>query len=294
MTERWAKLDRDLYKKDGKFDLSKLPDVYDNIRYDLLHNRNLHLDGMEKLYRLAKLFSDFVVPQEYGLGPEDKLHIGENMCAGLLRKIATDLNVTRLNKDLDLRYHLDMSHASDLAINSLERRVRTRLYFTSESHLHTLLNVFLYGNGNNFPLSAQATRILEKTPELGYMTQIVIRLYENLNRSEDDPKRWKVELKFSPGSAYDPLRGATNSSTVPLTTLNKNMISEQFENFLVSTADHSNVSADNYLSLKHPDGEHCYESGYYGMHASSQDQTKQGEEEKKADGEGEYKEEGKQ
>jgi hypothetical protein len=34
-----------------------------------------------------------------------------------------------------MRYNLDLSHAEDLPINSLGRRVRTRLYFTSEVYI---------------------------------------------------------------------------------------------------------------------------------------------------------------
>lgn len=45
------------------------------------------------------------------------------------------------DSEVDMRYQLDLSHVEDLPINSLGRRVRTRLYFTSESHLHTFLNV---------------------------------------------------------------------------------------------------------------------------------------------------------
>ena len=45
MLDRWKKLHKDLYKaKTDQFDLSKVPDVHDNIRYDMLHNWHLGLE----------------------------------------------------------------------------------------------------------------------------------------------------------------------------------------------------------------------------------------------------------
>lgn len=38
MLERWAKLERDLKNKKSEFDVSKIPDVYDSIKYDAQHN----------------------------------------------------------------------------------------------------------------------------------------------------------------------------------------------------------------------------------------------------------------
>ncbi len=64
MVRRWAKLEKDFLTKSGAFDISKIPDIYDCIKYDLLHNKNiLHLEQAEELYTYAKNLADVVVPQ---------------------------------------------------------------------------------------------------------------------------------------------------------------------------------------------------------------------------------------
>lgn len=98
-------------------------------------------------------------------------------------------------------YQLDHDHAQDLAINSLSRCVRTRLYFTSESHLHTLLNVLRYPKeGQPCAFSPEGLRQIKKTPELGYLTQVVFRLFEN----KEDPTKFRCEVLFSSGATNDP------------------------------------------------------------------------------------------
>ena len=45
MLDRWEKLNRDFFNsKTQMYDLSKVPDVYDMIRYDILHNSNAKLE----------------------------------------------------------------------------------------------------------------------------------------------------------------------------------------------------------------------------------------------------------
>jgi hypothetical protein len=91
-SDRWEKLYKDLYsEKLGQFDLSKVPDVYDSIRYEVLHNSHLNLVGAKELFDLAVLFERSIVPQEYGIDCHDKRKIGSMMCHFLLEKIKGDL-----------------------------------------------------------------------------------------------------------------------------------------------------------------------------------------------------------
>lgn len=65
-------------------------------------------------------------------------------------------------------------------INSPLRHVRTRIYFTSESHIHSLVNILRHEHldGKSL-LSDEARARLDSTTEFDYLTQIVFRMYEN-------------------------------------------------------------------------------------------------------------------
>ena len=105
-------------------------------------------------------------------------------------------------------YQLDESHADDLRINSLGRSVRTRLYFTSESHMHTLLNVLRYCGEEDVPIiCAEGLDLMDNIKEISYLSQIVIRLFEDrLN-----PLNFHCELSFSPGAVNDPIHDKSDS-----------------------------------------------------------------------------------
>ena len=77
--------------------------------------------------------------------------------------------------------------------------------FTSESHLHTMLNVLRFARDRTSVLSEQGVKILNGTNELCYLTQIVIRLFEDNRRDMSDPRRFRVEIMFSPGATATPL-----------------------------------------------------------------------------------------
>ncbi|XP_023637662.1 inositol hexakisphosphate and diphosphoinositol-pentakisphosphate kinase VIP2 isoform X1 [Capsella rubella] len=260
MFARWRKLERDLYnERRERFDITQIPDVYDSCKYDLLHNSHLGLKGLDELFKVAQLLADGVIPNEYGINPQQKLKIGSKIARRLLGKILIDLRNTREeamsvaelknsqeqvsvslyssrkedrysqpklfinsdelrrpstgeNKDDDEdkepKYRLDPKYAN---VMTPERHVRTRLYFTSESHIHSLMNVLRYCNldeslqGEESLVCQSALERLCKTKELDYMSYVVLRLFENTEISLEDPKRFRIELTFSRGADLSPL-----------------------------------------------------------------------------------------
>ena len=228
MHARWKKLEQDIYHpRKGRFDISKVPDVYDSAKYDAIHNSHLELEGLEELYRVSRCLAEGVVPNEYGTHPQSKLRIGGTIAQSLLLKLLQDLYTTReesfvglpayarpavrggwgrwsqtlgqhvvsdtgnvsmatdsdasqtnasegapsagagdadhrpplggvdeedaaaLKEEEDIEVsttRLNHRYAGNAGVHSPHRHVRTRLYFTSESHIHSLLNVLRYCN----------------------------------------------------------------------------------------------------------------------------------------------------
>lgn len=179
MFERWDKIYRDFYSaKTGKYDLSKIPDVHDCIKYDMLHNSHVCKRYGQELRDLAEAFANCYVPQEYGMEIAEKQSIGIRVSQALCAKIRADIvavmsttasgeqttaatngvnggypSFSTAGDDGDglldpsvehHGYRLDPSYAKELRIKSPATQVRTRLYFTSESHMHTLLNVLRF------------------------------------------------------------------------------------------------------------------------------------------------------
>ncbi|CAA3005816.1 inositol hexakisphosphate and diphosphoinositol-pentakisphosphate kinase 2-like isoform X4 [Olea europaea subsp. europaea] len=263
MYARWRKLERDLYnERKERFDITQIPDVYDSCKYDLLHNAHLNLEGLDELFKVAQLLADGVIPNEYGINPQQKLKIGSKIARRLLGKILIDLRNTREeaisvaelkgnqeyttkasgtgkedtdyhsksntigdstrrtsftsekgmdqddDEDKETKYRLDPKYAN---VRTPERHVRTRLYFTSESHIHSLMNVLRYCNldeslqGEDSLVCDNALERLCKTKELDYMSYIVFRMFENIEVALEDPKRFRIEMTFSRGADLSPL-----------------------------------------------------------------------------------------
>ncbi|XP_061077456.1 inositol hexakisphosphate and diphosphoinositol-pentakisphosphate kinase 1-like isoform X2 [Conger conger] len=209
MLQRWSKLERDFRTKNGRYDISKIPDIYDCIKYDVQHNASLGLEHTPELFRLSRALADIIIPQEYGINREEKLEISYAYCLPLVKKIQLDLQRTHEDEAVNKLHPL-----YSRGVMSPGRHVRTRLYFTSESHVHSLLSIFRYGGLLDEEKDEQWKRAMDylnAVSELNYMTQIVIMLYEDNNKDPSSEERFHVELHFSPG-----VRGCEDQDKPPL------------------------------------------------------------------------------
>ncbi|XP_070827518.1 inositol hexakisphosphate and diphosphoinositol-pentakisphosphate kinase 2 isoform X2 [Chaetodon trifascialis] len=209
MLQRWSKLERDFRMKNGRYDISKIPDIYDCIKYDSQHNASVGLEDTLELFRLSRALADIVIPQEYGISKAEKLDIAQAYCVPLMKKIQLDLQRTHEDEAVNKLHPL-----YSRGVMSPGRHVRTRLYFTSESHVHSLLSIFRYGGLLDEKKDwqwKQAMDYLSAVTELNYMTQIVIMLYEDNDKEPSSEERFHVELHFSPG-----VKGCEDEENVPL------------------------------------------------------------------------------
>uniref|UniRef100_A0A672LWA6 Inositol hexakisphosphate and diphosphoinositol-pentakisphosphate kinase n=1 Tax=Sinocyclocheilus grahami TaxID=75366 RepID=A0A672LWA6_SINGR len=197
MLQRWSKLERDFRMKSGRYDISKIPDIYDCVKYDVQHNVSLGLEDTYELFKLSRALANTVIPQEYGINKVEKLDIAYAYCLPLVKKIQLDLQRTHEDESVNKLHPL-----YSRGVLSPGRHVRTRLYFTSESHVHSLLSIFRYGGLLDEEKDQQWKRAMDylsAVSELNYMTQIVIMLYEDNNKDPSSEERFHVELHFSPG-----------------------------------------------------------------------------------------------
>ena len=234
--KRYFKLYNDFYdSKKNKFDISKIPDIYDNIKYDIIHNRTIIGETAIELYQEITILAEFVMPLEYGIKIDEKIKIGIKFIKPLLNKIYNDLlwvlnfdgsssfisnqsnNSLNLNlsdnedssmKDLQslesqerTYFGLDEEKLDKGEIKSAWRHVKTKIYFTSQSHLYSLLNTLIYsmnafliqsGLGENNPILSVF--------DLDYCSHIVFRLFENYKVDKKSKKRYRIEIVVSPGA----------------------------------------------------------------------------------------------
>ncbi|MBA0799568.1 hypothetical protein Gohar_010078, partial [Gossypium harknessii] len=222
MYARWRKLERDLYNERKEYDL--LHNAHLNLKGldELFKVAQLLADGVipneyginpkqklkigSKIARrlLGKVLIDLRNTREEALnvaelksnqdkcskstknGKDDKDSAPKFFINGDdTRRSSTTSEISMDQEDDDdkeTKYRLDPKYAN---VRTPERHVRTRLYFTSESHIHSLMNVLRYCNldeslqGEDSLICQTALKRLYKTKELDYMSYIVIRMFEN-------------------------------------------------------------------------------------------------------------------
>lgn len=181
--ERWEKLIREFCDSEkGENDIFKLSEIYDSLKYDGLHNRQfierIFSDGrscidFRAIFEQAKVLFKRIAPLEYGVDSEERIKIGRKVSSPLLKKLIKDLQESTFSSN-----HF------------------TRLYFTKESHMYTLLNLVLYSEIKALsPFS-------EDISELDYLSQICFEVYEKRYLSSENVpvSKFSVRIGVSPGA----------------------------------------------------------------------------------------------
>ena len=214
MLQRWKRLTEYIYShKTKQFDCTKVPDVEDYVKYDIIHNRSVLGDHLlVPLYSRAKVLADFIVPAEYGIRPIDKLKIGYQTCYPLCESIVQNIN--------------DMMNGNASSIY---------FHFTSESHVHPLLNLLLH-------TSVVPMKKLDFFTELNYLTQVIFKVYEDTDKSNDDPNRFIIQLFYSCGAIGDALACTSEDNhilpVVPALCINSGVTLQQLKDiFFTSVSD---------------------------------------------------------
>lgn len=104
-------------------------------------------DNTQELLESAELLQNFMVPFEYGLTTEQKIKIAKQVVAPLCEKIKEDMLWWRKPQNMVDEDYWKYRKNDDINgdVNSPWRHVRTRLYFTSASHMYSLFNILFHG-----------------------------------------------------------------------------------------------------------------------------------------------------
>lgn len=151
--------------------LDQVSELYDTIKYCALHHRTFlfaifdeqgrvngpHDRKLHELYGRAKALFDLVAPQEYGIDPDEK-------CAAQCTLIAIVSNALisfNNREEIAVLTSLPLLRnvVADLAAARNNGESSLTLYFTKESHIHTLVNLVLL---SGLPIANR------RIPELDY------------------------------------------------------------------------------------------------------------------------------
>ncbi|KAK2951193.1 putative Inositol hexakisphosphate and diphosphoinositol-pentakisphosphate kinase [Blattamonas nauphoetae] len=170
LLHRWQKVSVDLHDTDtDTWDVTKIGDIYDCLRFDVLHMKTI-LETlsvpMEELISNCRSLADFWVTQEFGVSRTDKQSLGASIAGPLFKDIITSIEQA-----------------------AFESGPQMKLYFTSESHIHGLLNLLMLSGVDGFLMDR------EEIGDLDYLTHFLFKVYE-----ADASKEYRIELYLSSGA----------------------------------------------------------------------------------------------
>lgn len=226
--ERWDKLFSDY--EEEPHDPSRTSELADMLSHDGLHNRPFleaifadpdigdekkRLDPLHELYRKSCLLFQYICPREYGIEPFEKERIGLLTSMPLMRNIIADLE-----------------RAEEGSLCSL--------YFTKESHVHTLLNLIL---ASDLPV------VMPQLPEsLDYFSSITFEVFEKTTASTASAAGSTVTSPAASVSGHSSLQDQQQSSSVDSTSSSPTATTPRPERSLLISVSEGAYSS-NILSL---------------------------------------------
>ena len=187
-----------------------MTDLADQLKFDLVHNPYLRVIQrvLWGMYIICKPIARYVSSCQYGITPDERVNLATSICGDLLRKIALDLLVSSGKVQIDgmaTVHVVDPTRAGERAIQSSSRHVRTRLYFTSESHIVSLMNILRFapnamndiGGGIGIVTTQHGLESISQAHEMNYLSSIVIKLSKKPSKRNEDPQKYKIEIMYN-------------------------------------------------------------------------------------------------
>ena len=236
MRSRWIMLQEAWFQPlTGRFDTSKLPDIADCIRYELRHHTwclGSSVGTARCVLQAVEPLAAFIGPAEYGLSIKERVGVGVVTNRRLLQKVLADVLPSQSecedssrgrgqtwrkkeepmrspqspdgnDSDAQEKDHVRLKNddARRMGILTPWKRIRSRFYVASASHLQSILNILLFGCAALKEVGIDVDDIvdescreqLEKLRDVRYLSHVIIRVWEVLAGPPGDRMRLTIE-----------------------------------------------------------------------------------------------------
>lgn len=169
LIQRWENLATSfIHPRSGRYDVSKIADICDYVSYDVCYNQeSLAPLDLFPLYTLSEVLGALVACAEFGATNADKKRTAALIASPLISRIRTDI-IGGIAK----------GHSP-----------RTRMYFTSESHIMALKNLLYMTTNAKFHILDACEPL-----ELNFLSHLVFKVYQY-----HQTERIMIEVHFSSG-----------------------------------------------------------------------------------------------